>query len=214
VTTANNEGLWTNRNGTTPPALVFRKGDNPSGLFDTGVTINRFIKYWINNYGRVYTLVGLTGPGITKANDVALLESTLSNKTLLHLREGDMAPGLGGGIIGNISRVDGRENGNWTALCTVVQKTGAATATNNQVLYSYQDSAGIFPQPMLTMRKGARIGRAGSDVIKSINLANKLDDGSSGAMATGMGHVMSPTREITAILTYQDGHQSVTEVKP
>jgi hypothetical protein len=29
-----------------------------------------------------------------------------------------------------------------------------------------------------------------------------------------MGHVMSPTKEITTILTYNDGYQTVTEVKP
>lgn len=214
VTTANNEGLWANRNGASPPDIVFRKGENPGGLFPSGVKISRFVKFWINNYGRIYTLVALTGPGVTKANDLALIESPLSGLPRLHLREGSTAPGLAGGLIGTISRVDARESGNWTALCTIVQKPGTATAANDQALFSHVDSTGILQQGSVILRKGARINRAGSEIIKSINLANKCDDGASGALASGMGHVLSPSRAITTILTYKDGHQSVTEVKP
>jgi FG-GAP repeat len=213
ISAANNEGLWSNRDGA-GPILVFRKGDNPSNVFPLGVKISRFIRYWINDDRSVYALVALSGKGITAANDVALIQSDSAGAVAVRLREGSPAPGLGAARLGTIGFIDARQGGQWTALCSLVVKTGGATAANNQVLYTGRQASGDLNQPILKLRKGARISRSGSEVIKSIALANKVDDGSSGALATGMGHVISEAGAVSAIVTYADDLQVATMVSP
>ena len=211
VTAANNEGLWSNRGGVSPPALVVRKGD---AVIGTGVKAARFLRYWINTDGDVFALLGLTGTGVTAANDVGLFRFNSGGGFALLLREGDPAPGLGAARVGVISLVDGREAGNWVALVTLVQKPGAVTAADDQALYvGGRDHAAVLDQPIFTLRKGMRVERAGSEIVKSMALNATLGE-ASGAGSTGLAHVIDSQRTVSAILTYADGLQTASLVRP
>jgi hypothetical protein len=215
VTTANNEALFTNANFGNQ-ALALRKGDTVTGLPAT-VKIGRFISYWITVNHYIVAHVSLTGTGVTAANDGALiLHDPLTPVNRVLMREGSPLAGAGSAVVGVIQAVDGKPGGDdMAALVTLVQKAGEVNATNDQALVSLTVVGGTndFAQ-RITLRKGARLLRGTSEIIKSIALPGRITDGASGALGTGMGHVVNKTGKIGALLTLTDGLQSASLVNP
>jgi len=102
VTSANNEGLWTGTVGNTVRQRI-RKGDIGDYRDSRLPTISRFIEFGITTQGSVLALVGLSGGGLTAANDVALIAKLPGADVETLVREGDLAPGREGARIGMIS---------------------------------------------------------------------------------------------------------------
>ncbi|MCB1088764.1 MAG: hypothetical protein KDM63_17140, partial [Verrucomicrobiae bacterium] len=71
VTGANNEGLWRNNSGIVVD-LVVREGTEPDPINLPGVTISRILAYWADTE-RAVIHATLRGPGVTSANDGAVL---------------------------------------------------------------------------------------------------------------------------------------------
>ena len=87
VTPDNDRGIW--RDGT----LVAREGDPAPPAAGPGVNFANLTSPLINNAGQVLYTANLTGPGVNVSND-----TTLWRNNELVAREGDPAPGLGGGL--------------------------------------------------------------------------------------------------------------------
>lgn len=208
-----NEGLFTNRNSAPNAPLVWRKGDPVPGT--AGAKITRFLRYWIDSSGNVGVHAALSGAGVTPANDGILFRTDLSGTTRILLREGSQAPGTNGSKIGVIQFVDARVNANaWAALVTLVNQPGSATAADTLALYTGTAQVRPFDQPELALRKGTRVNQPTAEIIKSIALASKVTEGTSGALGVGMGHVVAPDQKVATILTYTDGLKTSTVVRP
>lgn len=215
ITTANNEGLWSNRNDGVL-RLVVRKGDAVSGL-PIGVVVQRIVNFAIGGSGSVLVQAQLRGPGINASNDMALLNYGISANWIV-LREGDGAPGCGTARIGALSLVHQAGADNYAVLATL---TGAG-AGNNQALFTGLNVPRFLPggvisacdaQPSLLVRKGQRFARTGSSVVKSIALPGFITD-ASGAGTTGLAHLISAAGETATRLTFTDNESAAVVLKP
>ena len=192
VTSANNEGLWTGTVGNNL-LLRIRKGDIGDYRDSRLPTISRFIEFGITTQGTVFALVGLSGGGVTAANDMALIAKVPGADVETLLREGDLAPGCEGARIGMISATDFyADGGYYAALASLVVEANGATASNNLVLLKGQLGSvnGSLPavrRPRLAIRKGfPALLPAGSDSYTSFALPCVVRD-ASGALDTGLG---------------------------
>jgi hypothetical protein len=98
VTDATNHGIWYLTTGA--PTRLMRDGTQAPGEA-AGVNFSNALGEVnaapvINGAGKVLFHYGLTGPGVTTANDLGLWAGTPGNLTKV-VREGDPAPGLGAG---------------------------------------------------------------------------------------------------------------------
>jgi hypothetical protein len=204
VTRANNEGLWTNRGGAT--RLVLRKGF-PAPTIAGGVVISRIVKYGINTFGNIVILAQLTGPGVTKANDMVLYlnypTAAEPGDFRILLREGDIVPGTGGAKLGNILSVDFAfiptfTNSRYGVLASLVVQPGIVSAADNQVwLVGYSGGTTTSPssahRPVLRLRKGTRLDAAtGRDVITSLSMPADPSD-QAGTLNNGLPHSLDGT---------------------
>jgi hypothetical protein len=215
VTVANNEGLWSDRNIGGVVSLVVRKGDQISGL-PIGVVLHRFLNFSISTSGHVFVHAQLRGPGITAANDGALLGYGLLGNFWIVLREGDAAPGCGGARFATFNLVHPTGTGFFSLLATLTDSTPA----NNLALFfgrNQTDTGGLgtevaHAQPRLLARKGHRFERTGSSLVKSIAQPGYLTDGS-GAGASGLAQVTGPNGNTAAILTFTDNETAAVVLK-
>ncbi len=188
ATTANNEALWSIATNSTQ-TLVMRKGDALNG--QPNVKIAKFLKLW-QVIAQPLALVQLTGVGVNAGNDVALVQvapgGLLSTPTVL-LREGDVAPGCGGAMIGVISTVDVEPViGHYLVLATLV---GAPVGTD-LALFRGSCSTQIskladvsLRHPRVVLRKGQLFTNQPSK-LKSITLPTSTVT-ASGAGNVGLG---------------------------
>ena len=102
VSSANDEGFWTDRTGSL--ALLLREGSQAPGL-PTGVVFGGgqflgspypFRSQRVNREGRLAVQANLLGPGVGTFNNETIYAERSGQLTLI-LREGDPAPGAGGG---------------------------------------------------------------------------------------------------------------------
>jgi len=96
----NDSGVWSEGSGAM--ALVARKGDPAPGTA-AGVVFNGFFPPSLNAAGKVAFTGILTGTGVTGANDWGIWSDAGGSLELV-IREGDPAPGIGGGVV--LSSVD------------------------------------------------------------------------------------------------------------
>ena len=101
VPIAENEGIW--RADRAEPAL--QKGKANAGL-PTGVTISKFLRYWLMNDRQVLALVTLSGTGVTSTNDSAIVRLSSQDFLRVLAREGDYAPGTAGAKYSIIQQMD------------------------------------------------------------------------------------------------------------
>ncbi|MCB1091602.1 MAG: FG-GAP repeat protein, partial [Verrucomicrobiae bacterium] len=97
-----NEGIWVDSG-----PLLMLEGTEIYPMFQPGVAISRFVRYWAVGSDQILAQVILRGPGVKSTNNQALL--LLENRRLLVLmRTGDRAPGFDKSTVtvGAISAVD------------------------------------------------------------------------------------------------------------
>lgn len=180
TSSATNEGLWSDRNGT--QELVARKGTALAGL-PSGVTIKQFLNYALLGSDKVIVRCVLSGTGVKATNDNAvILIPTVGDASVL-LREGDPVSGYGGGVINVIQRFDVSDAGTFQALCSVAT---AATGTD-LVLFEGSSEPQAIPGLALArpiIRKGAAFDVDGAEVVKSIKIAPATS--ADGALLNGL----------------------------
>jgi hypothetical protein len=76
------------------------------------VTIRRTLSFWsigdgVFNSDQVIALVNLSGTGVNRSNDQALLLYQSDGSLIVLVREGELANGCPGAKIGVITRIDG-----------------------------------------------------------------------------------------------------------
>ena len=213
VNSASNEGLWVYDTSIDPaPILIAQKGIPITAIKGTP-KITRFLRHGIDRPGAIVVLAQLAGTGFSSANNLALIEFRIgSPNAVVLLQKGRPAPGTNGALVQSIPFLDGRTSGHWAALVTLARSKGCADATNDLALYTHQ-SRGVS-DPVLALRKGARFHRPGSEILKSILLSASVNDGRSGSLGIGLGHVIDTDRSAAAILTFLEGVQSLSTVNP
>ena len=227
ITSATNEGLWTDR--TDPDfTLLLRKGVQAPGLA-AGVVVKKIVNYYITTFGDVVTLVAVGGPGITAANDQVLyynrtpggLEVEPGTFEIL-LQEGNRIPGQDNAKVGSITLADyttrthgADQSSYYGVVVTLVNETGGATTANNlawlvgdAALGTTTTPSSRLPQVML--RKGLIAeAPAGKQTISSMTFLTKPID-KSGAGNTGYPHIISAgARTSSLIVTYPDKSQGI-----
>ena len=202
ITTASNEGLFSNRTGN-PAKMVLLEGfPVASSDFTPSGAISRFLEFGIASAGDIFALVQLRGAGINASNDQALIlaKAGLGGSLEVLLREGATAPGCHGARIGTILKVDftGHRNGSlnhYGVIVSLVVEPGGASATDNLVLLRGNTRRGTASQlalrrPYLVRRKGHQVvSAAGVQTYTSFELPCVIRD-ASGALNTGLGHMV------------------------
>ncbi|MDB6140303.1 MAG: quinoprotein [Verrucomicrobiaceae bacterium] len=214
TTTANNEGIFSVTTGNVKRQVI-RKGQPVGGA---GLKVGKILGIWAGYQGQqeVLVLVQLAGPGVTAANDQALLlvqngsVGGFPNFNIL-MREGDPALGCANGAtIGTISRVtmDGY-SGSYMILATLA----GAPAGTEQALYTGLVSAGnnsfqsAFKRPSLYLRKGWLFdGQPGKVRSISFNASNLT---ASGFGSTGRGSALSYAYTLAVTVEFDNGARQI-----
>jgi hypothetical protein len=212
VTTANDQGLWSEHTATVE--LVARKGDAlPASLgFAAGVSWNRFINFWgiAEGVGQVLFLASIKGPGITPANDVGLWLMHGAASYQLLLREGEVVPDCATGTIGTIQRVVAvPATGHYAVLVSLTN----SAPTSNQALFTGRTGLGNAESPLrrpfLKLRKGRLYeGPSAITTLKSLSLPATAFD-ATGAGAKGLGQPINEVGELVLPAVFNNG---VTEL--
>lgn len=205
ITSANNEGLWSNRTGTFD--LVLQKGQQAPTL-PTGVKVKRFLNQAILEGDDVLILAQVSGPGINAANDTVVFlskeDSAEPGFFEVLAREGDRLPGTKGAKIGNILRLEvastdeGSGSNRYGLLCSLVTEAGRVTPADNLIWVIGDALPGMIlqtaaRQPLPKLRKGEtnQILGPGYDKLTSIAFPAVTRD-ATGSLLTGMAHVIDP----------------------
>jgi hypothetical protein len=228
ITSANNEGLWTDRNTSPSFTLLLRKGLQAPGMA-AGVTIKKIVHYYITTFGDVVVLAAVGGTGITAANDQVLYYNRAPGLAVnepgtfeVLLQEGNRIPGVDNAKVGTISTADYTtrtdnvaDSSYYGVLVTLVNETGGATKTNNLAWLVGDLTLGSETQPslrlpQLMLRKGlVAEAPAGKQIVSSMTFITKPND-KSGAGNTGLPHIISAgARSSSLIVTYPDKSQGI-----
>jgi hypothetical protein len=203
---ATNEGIWNS-------ALNFpdlQKGKT-SPVLPAGLTVAKFINYWVVSAYNLIALVQLAGPGVGTANDQALIliQSTGTGNVLL--REGQAAPGCSPATIGVINRVEVDPwQGTYAIIATLV---GAPAGTNLALFVGDAIQAGndttlsSLRRAVLYLRKGQLYSNQPSK-IKSFSLpSTNLTVG--GAGGTGRGRAISWNRNFVITVEFDNAVRQI-----
>jgi hypothetical protein len=219
------EGIWSNR--TAALRRVLLKGESRDAFGFENITVKSVLRFASNRFSDVIAWVTLEGLGVTSANDGAILlcrnEGPEPDPTVeVLLREGFAAPGCGGARVAAIQTFDAAINNattdSYVILASLVVESGGATALDNQVLLLGSTHLGTLDQPavrqpMSIIRKGQRFERAGAETVKSISLPGFVAD-ASGALDTGLAHVVGGLLWCRAVVTWNDGQVSLVDPSP
>jgi hypothetical protein len=206
VTSANNEGLWSDRLGSVE--LLVRKGDALPGTLGEHLKYKGFLRFWAINGNRVMFLAKITGRGVNSSNDCALFLCQEDGSIMLLMREGDVASESGGAAIGVIQRVEvDTIQGRYAVLCSLVK----STAVSNQALYLGRINSGnattlsVSRLPHLGLRKGGLFqGDFGTTTqIRSMSLPTTSHD-ALGAGGKGYSRAINAAGELVLPITFTD----------
>jgi len=196
VTAANNEGLWHSTGG-----LWMRKGSPPySGSLEV---IKRIVAFWPVESDQMVAQVQLAGPGVTSANNTALLLRQENGSVITLLRAGVEAPELPDATVAVIQKVDvNPRNGHYAILASL---KGVPSATN-QALWTGQTQLGnpietSARRPKLSLRKGDPYGTALTPlgVVRGLELKPAVNIG--GAGGRGLAQVVGSEGHVILTLT-------------
>ena len=159
---------------------------------------------------QVVALVTLSGDGVNRFNDLALLTVTTDGNRTLLARKGDPVPGCGSARYASFNRieVDGYSKG-YAILATL----SGASSSNNLALLTGDVSRGNvsnqskLKQPVLSLRKGQLYSNQPSP-IKSISLPSTSIN-AVGAGGTGRAHALAWDNTLTVIVDFANGLRQV-----
>lgn len=204
VPATTNEGIWSLDSGGVTRKQWLRKGGF-AGVAPTG-KVSRVLAWWATRTpDQLMAWVVLTGPGITPANDQALIliQSDMSVNTLL--QEGQAAPGCGTARIGTIQRV---EVDPWDGAYAVLLSLTGSPAGSNQALgvgnvYAGNNtSQSALRRPFLRLRKGQLFTNQPGK-LRSISLPTS-NRPASGAGGTGRGRAISWSNDFTFVAEFDN----------
>jgi hypothetical protein len=208
VTTATNEGIYRFGLG-----QVVRKGDFLNATEFPGVKISRIIKFWALIHGQVIFLAGLSGTGVTTANDVALVLAHPYDRHYVLLREGASIGTSDGAKIASIQKVDVEPVG---SQYVVLASLTGSTATNLALFTGRTTDFGpatINPRLAragMKLRKGTAYDTglpglvAGVQVkITSMSITNTTD--TLGAGAKGLGQAINDQGSVGLTIDFSNG---------
>jgi hypothetical protein len=193
--------------------LVLRKGQDLGTAF--GVKISRILSFWstgdgVVNSDQVIALVTLSGPGVNKSNDQALLLYQTEGSLFVLMREGELANGCPGARIGVINRVDvSPYSGGYAVIATL---TGAPTGTELALFtgnVSQGNASALAPlrRPFLRLRKGQlydnQPGKVRSFGLPTSNVTP------SGAGGTGRGRSIATAGGFAFIVEFDNGVRQI-----
>ncbi|MCB1208085.1 MAG: hypothetical protein KDK97_02100 [Verrucomicrobiales bacterium] len=216
VTTANNEGLWSDRFDA--QKLVVRKGDPLPGALGATLTFDRFLKFWAINNNRVMFLAKLKGRGVNASNDCALFVSQGDESMMLLVREGDAAPEGGGATIGVIQRIEvDTVQGRYAVLCSLAK----CASSSNQALYLGRINSGNTTTqsasrlPFLGLRKGSLYqGSLGSTTtLRSMSLPATSND-ATGAGSKGYSRAINASGELVLPILFNNNALQIMRGSP
>lgn len=200
--------------------LIARKGAQPDAGAMPGVVISRFLAFWPvgddNSSDEAVFLAALSGPGVTRNNDLALfLWDEYAAGLQLLLREGQPVHDAGGPSVGVIQRVDvDPVTGKYVVLASL---TG--NRAKNQALFTGDAGAGnattqrALRAPSLRLRKGTLYRSPGAVTgIRSMTLSPTTDRG--GAGGKGLGQVINRNGEIAVAIEFDNRLRELMTGKP
>ena len=198
VTTADNEGLYTNFGGTLK--LVLRKGDTVDGG-----QLLRIDRHWLLTDGTVIAQGLLTGAGVTAANDGIVIRVTPAGTASALLREGQSLAQLQNSVISVISAFNISANGHYMASATLVSGTGNATAANNLTVVKGKLGVTGFN---LVVRKGDVVRLDGAKrTVYSVKLGTATTTLAGGT--GGQGRVINDNGQMVLAVYFADTTQGV-----
>jgi hypothetical protein len=214
ITRANDEGIFLE--GNQRPYL--REGQAIDAVNAPDVVIAGFLGYWqVNNSFKVLALVKLRGPGVTKANDCAVVLGTEGVPAIpiqMLLREGDIAGADDASRIATIQRVD-VDNDYYHILASL---TGSSA--RNQALFQGDallgDDADLKGQrlPAMVLRKGQGYQQPGGETSTIKTLSMPVSTDKTGAGAKGHGQAINASGEVVITLEFANRSREIWKGKP
>lgn len=201
--------------------LFMRTGQEVDQANLPDVKIARILRFWpspgnpnISTPDHIITLVQLTGPGVTPANNQALILSDLflTSPHQILLRTGFPAPGVAPSTLKTFSAIDVNPiSGAFAVLGTL----SGAPSSSNQALWTgnpkFANNTTLrdLRLPKLTLRKGNLYTTAATpqSVIRSIALKPALDP--TGAGGRGLAHALGANGDLALFIT---GDRKLTEM--
>lgn len=174
--------------------IVAQKGMDDPG-FPIDVKWARFLQYWVaRDFSldeHVLVLAKLSGPGVGRSNDCALVRRDENGDTEIILREGDPLPGCDPACVGTIQRVSVAPDGGFYAA--LVSLTAASKGTNQALLVGQLSATEPgLSAPYVLFRKGTQFrSRSGeATTVLSMSLPATNTD-AAGAGGGGLGNSVS-----------------------
>lgn len=210
VTSSTNEGIWRQGLG-----KIVRKGDLLNNTDFPGVKISRLLKFWSLRHGQAILLVGLSGTGVTSANDVAVVLSNPYDRFYVLMREGAYTEGTDGAKIGTIQRVDVEPVG--SQYVVLASLTGSSS--RNQALFTGR-TTDFGPNPInprlavagMRLRKGTAYDTGVLTKITSLSITNGTDV--AGAGGKGLGHAINDSGVVGFTIDYSNGIREIRKGVP
>jgi hypothetical protein len=205
---AQNDGIWDTASG-----LLLRKGDAVAD----GLTASRIIRFWPAGSSQLLVLAQLSGTGVTRANNVALLLRQANDAWLVLLRTGDAAPGRMVGRVRSISAVDVDPiNGHYVVLGTL----SGVPASANQVLWLGRTTLGSdsFNQtlrlPQEVLRKGSLYQSSTTPSGRILGLTLKTSVERSGAGGRGLGQTVGSDGSVVVTVLGDRRTRDLVVIRP
>jgi hypothetical protein len=192
VTTANNEGLWSDRSGSLE--LVARE-DDLAPCEQPDVRFGRFDAMFLDSSGGIVFFAYLKGLGVNSSNDGSAWRSDADGRLHLIAREGTIANNTDAAVYGQIDVAAANNTGGVLVFARLVSGLGDTTSTNNVGLW--KDSGAADATPLLVMRRSDTVTLGGID--RTVNLLG-VDYVTNAVGGTGgFGRVLNDSG--TAVLT-------------
>ena len=200
VTSANNEGLWSNRNGSLELAV---REDDLAPCESPEVRFGRFGMMSIDDDGTIFFHAFLKGVGVNSANDGSIWRSAPDGSLHLIARESYVANNTDGAQYASINPVASNNTGGVAFFARLVTDIGDTTSKNNAGVWRARNASETVPE--LIMRRGDTVTIGGANervtLVEISEVANAV--GGTG----GYGRVLNAAGAavITMSLTSRNG---------
>lgn len=214
ITRSNDEGIFAEQ--TQSPYL--RKGQAVDLANAPGLVIAGFLGFWpVDDNNKIIALVKLRGPGVTKANDCAVVLAGHTNNYLqVLLREGDLAGADDASRVAVIQRVDAESaTGYYSILASL---TGSAA--RNQALFQGHAELGDNDDrigsrlPALVLRKGQGYQQPSGETSTIKTLTMPVSTDKTGAGAKGHGQAINGLGQVVVTLEFANRSREIWKGRP
>lgn len=214
ISAANDEGIFDEQN----QGPYLREGQALDLANAPGLVIAGFLGFWpVDNESKIIALVKLRGPGVTAANDCAVvLAGRTDNYLQILLREGDIAGADDASRVAVIQRVDADSvSGHYHILASL---TGSAS--RNQALFQGNAQLGDNDDrigsrlPAMVLRKGQGYQQPGGETSTIKTLTMPVATDKTGAGAKGHGQAINNQGNVVVTLEFANRSREVWKGRP